>query len=147
VNKRHSEQISAEYREMTVLDFDRMLKLWKRTSGIGLSDADSPCNIEIFLKRNPGLSFICESGGKLVGTVLCGHDGRRGYIYHLAVDENYRLSGIGKELMNRSLERLGDEGIVKCHLFLFSDNETAMQFYKNTGWAKREDLLIFSKNI
>ena len=132
---------------MSIGDYDRIVALWKRTTGIGLSDADTKENILRFLERNPGLSFVCESEKKILGTVLCGHDGRRGYIYHLAVDDASRKQGIGKKLMASSLEKLRLQGIAKCHLFLYTDNETAMRFYEKTGWMKRGNLLIYSKDL
>ncbi len=133
-------------REMTIADFDSMIELWKRTPGIGLSDADSKENINTFLERNTKLSLVCEINQKIIGTVLCGHDGRRGYIYHLAVDDAFRKKGIGKELVEQSLVKLRQQGISKCHLFLYNDNEDAMQFYEKTGWKRRYDLLIYSKD-
>ncbi len=134
-------------REMTINDYDQVIGLWERTPGIGLSDADSKEHINQFLERNPGLSFVCETDQQIIGTVLCGHDGRRGYIYHLAVDHECRNRGVGKKLMIHSLDKLHQQGIAKCHLFLYSDNENAMRFYDNTGWKKRSDLLIYSKDL
>ncbi len=134
-------------REMKIGDYEHMIALWKRTAGIGLSDADTRENIQRFLERNPGLSFVCESGKAIVGTVLCGHDGRGGYIYHLAVDDARRKQGLGKQLMASALGKLRLQGIAKCHLFLYSNNENAMRFYENTGWVRRGNLLIYSKDL
>ena len=134
-------------REMTISDFDQVLSLWQRTSGLGLSGVDTHEGILKFLKRNPGLSFLCEEKGTLIGTILCGHDGRRGYIYHLAVDEAYRKHGIGRQLTEQSLIALRHEGIAKCHLFVYRDNKTAEHFYDRMGWQKRTTLDIFSKDI
>ncbi len=132
---------------MTLVDYDQLIALWSDMPGIGLSDADSKSNIAKFLERNPGLCFVCESEGVIIGTVLCGHDSRRGYIYHLAVDEQYRKQGIGKELLEKSLEGLKKIGIQRCHLFLYNDNISAMEFYQKTGWMKRGNLIIYSKNL
>jgi ribosomal protein S18 acetylase RimI-like enzyme len=134
-------------REMTISDFDKVISLWQRTSGLGLSGVDTYEGILKFLERNPGLSFIYEERGILIGTILCGHDGRRGYIYHLAVDEAYRKRGIGRQLTEQSLSALRREGIAKCHLFVYRDNNTAECFYDRMGWQKRTTLDIFSKNI
>ena len=134
-------------REVGIDDYNQMIELWKCTAGIGLSDADSKSYIGEFLKRNPGLSFVCVKDRKIVGTVLCGHDSRRGYIYHLAVDKIFRKQGIGKALMAQSLERLRKQGVTKCHLFLYNDNESAIQFYEKTGWKRRDNLLIYSKDL
>jgi ribosomal protein S18 acetylase RimI-like enzyme len=134
-------------REMVVGDYEQMITLWKNTPGIGLSDADSKRNINQFLERNPGLSFVYEIDKRIIGTVLCGHDGRRGYIYHVAVDQAFKKQGIGKGLMTQSLAKLSLKRIAKCHLFLYSDNEDAVQFYDHIGWERRSHLLIYSKNL
>jgi ribosomal protein S18 acetylase RimI-like enzyme len=78
------------FREMNINDNDRLQTLWRRTPGLGLSAVDSREGIQTFLNRNPGLCFVCQDGERLIGTILCGHDARRGYIYHLTVDETYR---------------------------------------------------------
>jgi ribosomal protein S18 acetylase RimI-like enzyme len=133
------------YREMTIEDYDRIYQFWSSTDGMGLSEADSRHNIDVFLQRNKGLSFVCEDGSKIVGTILCGHDGRRGYIYHVAVDENYRRKGIGRELVAKALNGLTQEGITKCHLFVFFTNELGMTFWSSLGWELRKDIAIYSK--
>jgi N-acetylglutamate synthase len=134
-------------RDMTISDYDQVLALWKRTSGLGLSGVDSREGIRTFLQRNPGLCFVCEEEGRILGTILCGHDGRRGYIYHLAVDEIYRKKGIGRQLTELSLDALRLLGIVKCHLFVYRDNTEAELFYDRMGWQKRTTLDIFSKDV
>jgi N-acetylglutamate synthase len=134
-------------REMAFDDHEQMIKLWKDIKGIGLSNADSKANINQFLKRNQGLSFVCVDNKEIVGTILCGHDGRRGYLYHLAVAEEFRHQGIGNKLVTQALDKLHSENIDKCHLFLYNDNEPAMLFYRKTGWKKRDNLLIYSKDI
>ena len=138
---------SISIREMTFRDYERVLALWRRTTGLGLSEADSYEGIVKFLERNPGLSFICEAGELLIGTILCGHDGRRGYIYHLAVDETCRQQGIGRQLTQKSMDALHRSGIAKCHLFVYRDNAGAEQFYDRLGWQKRTTLDIFSKDV
>jgi N-acetylglutamate synthase len=147
MNNAASKNSSVTFREMTIYDYRKMTELWKRTPGIGLSNADSVDNIRIFFERNSGLSYICEIGNMLIGTVLCGHDGRRGYIYHLAVDDEQRRKGIGKELIKRCLDKLRQKGIAKCHLFLYSDNKDAVSFYEGTGWKRRDNLIIYSKDL
>jgi ribosomal protein S18 acetylase RimI-like enzyme len=132
-------------REIEINDYDEMYCLWTRIPGIGLSSADSRSNIQKFLLRNKGLSFLCLEEEKIVGTVLCGHDGRRGYIYHVAVDEGYRGKGIGRALVEKSLNQLKKEGIDKCHLFVFVDNFIGNSFWTSLGWTKREDILVYSK--
>ena len=136
----------AEIRTLDIKDYDSVINLWKTTEGIGLSDADSKDNIEKFLQRNPGLSLIAQKGGKLVGAILCGHDGRRGYLHHLAVRKDQRLKGLGNELVGNCLQRLKAAGIEKCHIFVFRENEQGIGFWIQIGWQKRRDLLIMSKH-
>jgi len=134
-------------RILQINDYDRILELWKRVPGVGLSEADSKERIALFLERNKRLSFVYEEAGKIIGTILCGHDGRRGYIYHLAVDESYRRQGIGKSLVEASLSKLKEEGIDKCHLFVFQGNTLGQEFWDKIGWEKRKDILVFSKIV
>lgn len=133
------------YQEMTIDDYEQIVKIWSETPGIGLSEADSLPNIRKFLERNGGLSFVCKDNGRIVGTVLAGHDGRRGFIYHLAVIPEYRGKGIARELMGNCLHQLRAAGIGKCHLFVMQGNELGKSFWKKNGWTKREDIVVFSK--
>ncbi len=134
-------------RTMTMDDYEEVLLLWKGAQGIGLSAADSPENIAVYLKRNLGLSFVATADGGIIGAVLCGHDGRRGYIHHLAVSEPYRGQGIGRGLVERCLTGLQTEGIDKCHLFVFTDNELGQGFWRRLGFQPRTGLTICSKDI
>ncbi|HOB09566.1 MAG: GNAT family N-acetyltransferase [Limnochordia bacterium] len=133
--------------EMQPSDYHDMYELWRSTPGIGLSNADTKENLEKFLDRNKGLSFVCKHEDRLIGTVLCGHDGRRGYIYHAAVAEAYRGKGIGRSLIEKSLEKLKAEGINKCHLFVIADNTSGHHFWTSVGWYKRDDILVYSKDL
>lgn len=133
--------------EMQISDYDEVYKLWENTTGMGLSDADTLENIHKFLLRNKGLSFVCRHEDKIIGTILCGHDCRRGYVYHVTVAEKYRGRGIGQMLVDKSLQVLKEEGINKCHLFVFIDNEIGNAFWSAKGWAKREDIFVYSKTI
>lgn len=132
---------------MTIKFYDEIYSMWSNIPGIGLSNADSEKSIEKYLERNPNLSFICCDGNKIVGTILCGHDGRRGYIHHTCVSPEYRGQNIGKSLVKKALEELKNQGIDKCHLFVFHDNEIGNNFWNRLGWKKRSDLLIYSINI
>jgi len=131
----------------TIESYNRVIALWKQCEGIGLSDSDSKENIKLYLDRNPDMSFIAELNNKLIGAVLAGHDGRRGYIHHLAVSPNYRRQGIGSLLVNRCLKGLKGSGILKCHLFMFNDNKNALKFWESIGWSDRNDICIVSKFI
>lgn len=139
--------MSVSIREMAAKDYDEAVALWKASPGIGLSDSDSREGVARFLKANPGLSFVACQGDRLVGVVLCGHDGRRGYITHLAVDREAQGTGLGRELVDRCLEALRRDRIQKCHLFVFTDNDGARAFWKATGWTERVELTLFSKSL
>lgn len=136
-----------QIREMTITDYDDVYALWKACEGIGLSDADSKEGIKRFLERNPGLSYIGLDGGQVVGAALCGHDGRRGYIHHLAVAKSHRKQGIGRSLVSRCMFALMQIGIAKCHLFVFDDNQEAINFWKKVGWTQRVELLMMSQHL
>ena len=132
---------------MTIKDYEAVTALWRSTEGIGLSEADSRDNIRSYLERNPGLSSVARQGGEVVGALLCGHDGRRGFLHHLAVQEEHRRLGLGRMLVEMSLRHLAQAGIMKCHLFVFQENEAAKGFWQKLGWNRRLDIGIMSKNI
>lgn len=135
-------------REMTIEDYAQVIQLWSNTEGIGLSDADTQENIKKFLERNDGLSFIAQKDNKqIVGTILCGHDGKRGYLHHVAVNLGYRKKGIASRLVENCLAKLKEEGISKCHLFVFTTNQQGMEFWRHIGFHKRSDISIFSKDV
>jgi len=131
---------------MTIADYDAVLTLWQVCEGVGLSDADARENIARYLARNPGMSFVAEIDSELVGAVLNGHDGRRGYIHHLAVHPHYRRRGIGQELVKHCLVALREAGIQKCHLFVFDGNRNGRAFWQDIGWMERVELVLMSKS-
>ncbi len=123
------------------------LALWQRVAHIGLNPLDDqPDRLEKFLARNPGCSFVALQDSKLVGACLCGHDLRRGAIYHLAVDPERRRSGVGRELLAGSLAALRRAGVVKCHALVFKDNPYAEKFWAQAGWVLRDELLLYSRS-
>ena len=130
--------------EFTIGTYEQVYGLWESCDGIGLSSADSQPNIQIYLERNPGLSLLAYDGQTVVGTILCGHDGRRGYIHHLAVLSAYRRQGIGRLLVGKSLAALKSCGIQKCHLFIYHDNASGIEFWENIGWTYRQDIGVVS---
>jgi N-acetylglutamate synthase len=134
-------------RELTMEDYGACIALWERTEGVGLSAADSPQNVTSFLARNPGMSFVAVEGGTIAGALMCGSDGRRGFLYHLAVAGEFRRRGIGAKLVERCLSRLRDLGMRKCHIFVMADNAEGQRFWKRTGWQLRTDLLVFSHDV
>lgn len=134
-------------RPMSLEDYAAVQDVWSSSAGVGLSEADSREGIAAFLVRNPGLSFVATENQRVVGAVLCGHDGRRGYIHHLAVASAYRRQGIAHLLVKRCLAALSETGIGKCHLFVFRENRDALTFWQETGWTERTDLYVFSHGI
>ncbi len=126
---------------MTICDYEDAFKLWIDTEGMGLRALDdSREGIHAFLQRNPNTNFICRDGGELVGTILSGNDGRRGYIYHAVVKPSHRRLGIGKMLVKEVVDALELEGINKVALVVFSDNLKGNAFWESIGFAKRSDL-------
>ena len=119
-------EAGTEIREMTAADHTAVRALWRRAEGVGLSDADTPSGVARFLTRNPGHSLVALDGEPLVAAVLCGHDGRRGYVHHLAVDPACRRRGIARELLTRCLAQLRESGIRKCHIFVMAENAVAL---------------------
>jgi len=127
--------------------YEDVYALWEQCEGIGLSDSDSLENTNAFLMRNPGMSFIAASDDKVIGAVLSGHDGRRGYVHHLAVHKDFRHQGIGRKLVEKCIAALQDAGIQKCHIFIFNDNRKGIDFWNAVGWTFRSDISMVSKNI
>lgn len=128
-------------RPMTLGDYDRVYALWMSCKNMGFNDLDdSREGIGRYLDRNPNTSFVAEADGELAGVILAGHDGRRGFIHHMAVAEARRGRGVGAALVNRALEALRAEGIHKVALVAFKYNEAGNAFWKKQGFATREDL-------
>lgn len=126
---------------MTIEDYDEVYALWKKIKGFGLrSIDDSREGVERFLKRNPTTSVVAEQDGKIVGGILCGHDGRRGCFYHVCVDEQYRRHGIGKAMVVFAMEALRREQINKVSLIAFTRNDIGNVFWNTIGWTRRLDL-------
>jgi ribosomal protein S18 acetylase RimI-like enzyme len=132
-------------RPMTAHDYDAVIALWRVTEGIGLSSADEPEAIASFLERNPGLSRVAFRGELLAGAVMCGHDGRRGYLHHLAVAPSERGRGLGRELAERCLDDLRALGIAKANIFVYGANTEGQAFWRATGWFGRDDLLLMQR--
>jgi ribosomal protein S18 acetylase RimI-like enzyme len=126
--------------EMSIQDYDEVRTLWEVSEGIQVSDIDSRESIDRFLERNAGLSFVARENDQLVGAVLCGHDGRRGYIDQLAVRDSHRRQGIGRSLVSRCLFHLMRMGIRR------EDNQEARTFWTHLGWAERVELVTMSRH-
>lgn len=123
---------------------DRVLALMRQTPGITVRRADQCDAVARYLHRNPGLSFVAEHGGELVGCAMAGHDGRRGYLQHVVVAPRHRGRGIARELVARCVAALSEQGIEKMHLDVMTSNEAAMSFWKRLGWFRRNDLVRYS---
>lgn len=130
---------------MTPDDLESVLALWARTDGVGLNESDTPAQLGAYLDRNPGLSLVFRDGAQLIGAILCGHDGRRGYLHHLAIAPEYRGRGLGRQMVETCLRALGSMGILKCNIFLYADNEPGQQFWNRCGWADRNDLKVLQR--
>ncbi len=130
---------------MTTADLNDVLALWSTTDGVGLNESDTPDQLRAYLDRNPDLSLLARDGPRLIGAVLCGHDGRRGYLHHLAVLPEYRGRGLGRQMVETCLSSLAAMGILKCNIFLYADNEMGHHFLNRCGWAARSDLQVLQR--
>jgi ribosomal protein S18 acetylase RimI-like enzyme len=133
-----------QIRTMTTSDISAAIELWRSCDGVGMSDSDTPEQIAAFLARNPGMSWVAVSDGDLAGTVLAGHDGRRGFLYHLAVATRARRQGIGRQLVDYALTALRESGILKCHTMVFRTNDDGYRFWSRLAWSLRDDLQVLS---
>ncbi len=133
-------------REMNIYDYDSVINLWRQTESMSIRDADSRENIEIYLQRNSGFSFVALKDNEIIGAVLVGTDGRRGYLQHLAVCSKYQGQRIGYELVSKSVNSLSLIGISKTHLFVCNDNVKAQGFYEKLGWFPRDEIRMYSYN-
>ena len=130
-----------EIRTMTIEDYQGVHDLWMTIKGFAIrSIDDSKEGVASFLKRNPTTSVVAVADGKIVGSILCGHDGRRGCLYHVCVEKDYRMQGIGKSMVVFCMEALKKEQINKVSLIAFTQNDIGNAFWKQIGWTKREDL-------
>ena len=135
-------------RVMTIEDYGGVYDLWINTQGMGLNSTDdSEKGIKKYLERNPSTSFVAAENEKIIGVIMAGHDGRRGYIHHTAVLPDYRGQNIGKTLVDYAMSALEKEGINKVALVTFEKNEIGNGFWENMGFGAREDLVYRNKNI
>jgi len=123
-----------DIREFSIDDYDAALRLWKQAEGIEVAEGDDKQGVAQFLARNRGLSRVAIDGSVVVGVALCGHDGRRGHIYHLVVDPAYQGRGLGKRLLDDCLDRLRETGVKRAIILVASDNRRGTRFWKRVGW-------------
>ena len=129
-------RIDIETRVFSIGDYDVAIELWKKLEGLDVAEGDDRETIRRFLERNSGLSRVATVGSATVGAVLCGHDGRRGYIYHLAVDPKYQGRGLGKRLMHECLKGLRRTGVKRVLIMVAGDNPRGREFWKRCGWEE-----------
>ena len=137
-----------QIRKMKIEDYENVRDLWKNIHGLGMRALDdSKEGVERFLKRNPGLSVVAQEDGQIVGAILCGHDGRRGCLYHVCVHEDYRQRGIGKAMAGACIEALRKEQIHKVSLISFKRNGLGNAFWNSVGWTFRKDLNYYDISL
>ncbi len=135
-------------RQMEISDYDSVYALWLSCKGMGLNNLDdSKEGIERFLKRNPDTCFVAQYNNEIVGVIIAGNDGRRGYIYHTAVKPEFRNQGIASALVNNTIIALKNNGINKVALVVFEKNQNGNTFWEKIGFTKREDLIYRNKTI
>jgi ribosomal protein S18 acetylase RimI-like enzyme len=134
-------------RPMVIEDYNDVLQIWENTEGIVLSETDARDPLKRFLERNPSLSLVAYLGSEMVGAVLCSHDGRRGYLHHLAVDKRYRRIGIGTALVRTCLWALSKEQITKCNIFFIEENDEGIAFWQHNGFRLLEHFGWMQKQI
>lgn len=137
-----------QIRKMPIADYDNIYNLWVSCVGMGLNNLDdSKTGIEIFLKRNPDTCFVAEHENKVVGAIMVGNDGRRGYIYHTSVTPEYQRQGIGSKLVDIAIDALKKQGINKVALVVFAKNKDGNAFWEKRGFTMREDLIYRNKSL
>jgi ribosomal protein S18 acetylase RimI-like enzyme len=136
-----------ETRKFLVDDYAAVVELWKRVDGLEIAEGDDRKSVAEFLLRNPGLSCVATDGPTIVGVALCGHDGRRGHIYHLAVDPKYRGLGLGKRLVDECLDGLRPAGIQRAIILVAHDNPRGRAFWKRCGWEEIPGAMAMGKDV
>jgi ribosomal protein S18 acetylase RimI-like enzyme len=134
-----------QIQDLTVADYEPVMALWNCTPGVRATESAE--EFSRILARNPGLSCVARDGDQLVAAILCCHDGRRGYLYHLAVAPSHRRQGIARAMVDCCLARLKELGIARCTLFVVADNEEGAAYWTHTGWRERVDLKAMAKDL
>jgi ribosomal protein S18 acetylase RimI-like enzyme len=129
---------------MTIDDYDEWIRLLRGTSGVTIREADSREAIARYLEHNPGMSFVAQHEGRIIGCIMSGHDGRRGYLQHLVVHRDFRGRGTGRALVEKCLGKLELIGIMKSHVDVLVSNSEAARFWERIGWKKRNDIYRYS---
>jgi N-acetylglutamate synthase len=139
--------VEIQTREFTIDDYDAAIALWKKVEGLDVAEGDDRETIRRFLKQNRGLSRVATEGTKLVGAALCGHDGRRGYIYHLAVDPAYQGHGLGRRMMDECLAGLKRAGLERANILVAKDNPRGLDFWRRYGWEDLDGAAAMGRDV
>jgi ribosomal protein S18 acetylase RimI-like enzyme len=136
-----------QIREFTIDDYDAAIELWKKVEGLDVAEGDDRETIRRFLDQNSGLSRVATVGSTMIGAVLCGHDGRRGYIYHLAVAPDQQNRGVGKRLIDECLEGLKRLGLERVNILVAKDNPRGREFWRRGGWEDLDDAAAMGRDL
>lgn len=129
-------------------DYESAIELWKNIEGLGLNESDTPEAISFFLEQNPEFSAVATNEeNQIVGTILCGHNGRAGAIYHLAVSESYRHQGIANRLVDYSFSKLSNINIPRCNILVYSENEVGNNYWQKNGWHDPTTWKVMQKHV
>jgi len=134
-------------REFSIKDYDAAIGIWRRVEGLEIAEGDDREGIAQFLTRNPGLSRVAIDGAAVVGVALCGHDGRRGHVYHLAVDPAYQRCGLGKRLLDECLSGLRSAGVKRVIIMVADDNQRGAEFWKRQGWEEISSAILMGIDL
>jgi ribosomal protein S18 acetylase RimI-like enzyme len=134
-------------REFRIEDYNPAVELWNRVEGLDVAEGDDRETVRRFLERNPSLSRIAADGAKIVGAVLCGHDGRRGYIYHLAIDPEYHGRGLGRRLIDECLAGLKRAGLERANILVAKDNPRGLEFWRRCGWEDLDGAAAMGRDV
>lgn len=132
---------------MDVKDYEEILKLWQSIPNTDDGKLDSKDKFSSFLKKNSSYNIVCQVNNEIIGAILCGCDEKRAYIYNLVVREDYRLKGIGDDMLNELIRKVSSDGIDECRIFVLGDNYEEQDFWSSKGWKENVDLLVFSKKL
>ena len=135
------------FRPVVAADYPALIAFWNTQPGVHLTDADSEAAISRYLERNVGLSFLAVDAAGIQATALAGHDGRRGYLFHVAVSSEYRGLGLARELLERCYSGLRAQGIAKCYVFILQENESGKEYWSKQGWSAVNEFNIYSRVI
>jgi ribosomal protein S18 acetylase RimI-like enzyme len=138
---------NVDTREFSIDDYDAAIRLWRRVEGLEIAEGDDREGLAQFLRRNRGLSRVAIDGAAIVGVALCGHDGRRGHVYHLAVDPAYQGCGLGKRLLDECLNGLRSTGVKRVIIMVADDNQRGAEFWKRQGWEEISGAILMGIDL